>query len=63
MTDHYDEMRVSPDPAQAEDCDSVFTHSSMRASHLDPDELVAMKEIYVSLTHPPAKREAVGAWC
>ena len=53
MTDHYDEMRVSPDPSQAE---ALRQHLHERmADHVDPDELVAMKEINVSLNTPTSE--------
>jgi hypothetical protein len=68
MTDHYDEMRVSPDPSQAEALRqrlharlaSVFQDDREGQSHphpgarLDPrPDLAPMKEIYVSYDSPP----------
>ena len=70
MTDHYDEMRVPPDPSQAEALRQRL-HARMASvsrddhhgrpllhldtDHLDPDELDPMKEINVSLNTPTSE--------
>jgi hypothetical protein len=70
MTDHYDEMRVSPDPAHAEElrqrlyarmASAAGDHHHGRpllhldADHLDPDELDPVKEMSVSLNTPTSE--------